>query len=103
MKVNGDSIYGTTASPLKMQAPWGCVTQKGNMLYLHVFALPEGGQLLVPMQNGVESAYLLADPNRAALKLTSLDIGTEIAVPEQSIDPIDTVIALKINNPSAML
>jgi alpha-L-fucosidase len=36
MKVNSESIYGTTASPIG-RPPWGRCTAKGNKLYLHVF------------------------------------------------------------------
>ncbi|MBR1799949.1 MAG: alpha-L-fucosidase [Bacteroidaceae bacterium] len=37
MQVNGESIYGTQATPLAQQ-PWGVTTQKGNRLFLHIFA-----------------------------------------------------------------
>ena len=46
MKVNGESIYGTQKSPLPLQS-WGVSTQKGNLLYLHVFAWPKDGKLIV--------------------------------------------------------
>jgi len=36
MKVNGEAIYGTKASPLKPLA-WGRCTKKDNTLYLSVF------------------------------------------------------------------
>ena len=41
MKVNGESIHGTTATPLPVQA-WGESTRKGNTLYLHVLELAGG-------------------------------------------------------------
>ena len=51
MKVNGEAIYGTTASPFKRLA-WGRCTKKltadGATLYLHVFNWPADGKLLVP-------------------------------------------------------
>src|SRR5205814_7745820 len=51
MKVNGDAIYATTASPFK-QLDWGRCTKKvtadGATLYLHVFTWPKDGKLLVP-------------------------------------------------------
>ena len=47
MKVNGEAIYGTTASPFK-RLPWGRCTKKltpdGAILYLHVFNWPDGRQ-----------------------------------------------------------
>ena len=34
MKVNGEAIYGTTASPFNFDFQWGSMTQKGKKLYL---------------------------------------------------------------------
>ena len=45
-KVNGESIRGTTRTPLPVQA-WGESTRKGNTLYLHVFDWPSDGKLVV--------------------------------------------------------
>jgi len=41
LKVNGDSIYGTTYGPLQT-LPFGRMTAKGKTLYLHVFDMPKG-------------------------------------------------------------
>ena len=76
MKVNGESIYGTTASPFARMPFFGRATTKGNKLYLHVFEWPADGQLRVPgLKNLVHSAQLLADPardsRRAATATTS--------------------------------
>src|SRR6185295_2281502 len=46
MSTNGESIHGTTRTPLPVQA-WGESTRKGNTLYLHVFDWPAGGELMV--------------------------------------------------------
>ena len=51
MKVNGEAIYGTTASPFAKLA-WGRSTTKlrkdGGTLYLHVFDWPKDGKLRDP-------------------------------------------------------
>ena len=66
MKVNGEAIYGTSASPFK-KLPWGRCTQKPGKLYLHVFDWPKDGELVVPgLKNQVTKAYLLADADRFA-------------------------------------
>jgi alpha-L-fucosidase len=44
---NGESIYGTTASPFPDQ-PWGVATSKPGRLYIHVFQRPADGIVLVP-------------------------------------------------------
>ena len=66
MKTNGESIYGTTASPFA-RLDWGRATQKQlpdgrTRLYLHVFDWPKDGRLVVPQSNGKPlAARLLAD------------------------------------------
>ncbi|HEV2455025.1 MAG TPA: alpha-L-fucosidase, partial [Verrucomicrobiae bacterium] len=45
-RVNGQSIRGTTRTPLPVQT-WGETTRKGNTLYLHVFNWPASGHLVV--------------------------------------------------------
>ena len=62
MKKNGESIYGTQASPLAA-TPWGRCTRKTTRrrptrLYLHVFNWPHDGKLTVADVPGVpEGAY----------------------------------------------
>ncbi|HUB86522.1 MAG TPA: alpha-L-fucosidase [Verrucomicrobiae bacterium] len=122
MKVNGDSIYGTTASPLKTQPAWGRVTQKvvytlqdtvdknGNAqidgvmaavqtnLYLHVFNWPTDGKLTVtlpPMQRAGEidwKAHFLA--NGESLSVQVVNDTLTITLPAKPLDPIDTVVVL---------
>ena len=99
MNLNGESIYGTNASPLG-EVPWGWCTAKPGKLYLHVFDWPANGKLEVSgLKNKVKKAYLLADKKRAKLPVTSR--GGEkviITVPSKPADPVNTVIVLEINN-----
>ena len=64
----GSSIYGVRATPLA-PVPWGCVTSgTGNMLYLHVFDIPQRGQVLLPgIKGSIEAAWLLGDPGKSHL------------------------------------
>ena len=59
MKVNGDSIYGTTKSPYKRLPFDGRCTVKGDRLYLHVFRWPEGGITLEGLKPRVTDARFL--------------------------------------------
>jgi alpha-L-fucosidase len=98
MKVNGESIYATTASPFS-RLPWGRCTKKlndaGATLYLHVFNWPKDGNLVVPgLRNEVRSAWLLATDK--TLKATVGEGGLTIEVPAEPLDPIDTVIVLEV-------
>lgn len=101
MKVNGDAIHGTTASPFPKAPAWGrCTTRHlpaGNTrLYLQVFAWPADGRLVVTgLTKKPLTASLLAKPGEA-LKLTSDGDSLTIAVPAQAPDPIATVIALDL-------
>jgi len=99
MKVNGESIYGTTASPLG-EVPWGRCTAKPGKLYLHVFNWPANGRLEVSgLKNKVKKAYLLADRKRAKLSVErQSDEKVVITVPAEAPDPVDTVIVLQINS-----
>lgn len=63
LAVNGEAVYGTTASPIQQPA-WGRITQKrdanGTTLYLHVFDWPADGRLVLTAPEGtVASASLL--------------------------------------------
>jgi alpha-L-fucosidase len=64
MAVNGESIYGTTASPIGRPS-WGRCTAQGNRLYLHVFDWPTDGRLSLSLPGaGAVQAHLLADRRR---------------------------------------
>ncbi len=99
LKLNGESIYGTTASPLKTRPSWGYITQNGDKLYLHVLNWPSSGQLFLPVTNGAKRAYLLADAKQEALNATTSADGTTITLPTQAPDPIDTVVVLETDGP----
>jgi len=98
MKVNGESIHGTTATPLPVQA-WGESTRKGNTLYLHVLSWPAGGRLVIGgLKSKVLKASVLADPKRAPLKVEALgELDVLVRAPERAPDPVDTVIAVELD------
>jgi alpha-L-fucosidase len=98
MKVNGESIYGTKASPFGL-FPWGRCTKKENgkntTLYFSVFDWPKDGKLIIPgLKNEIVSAKLLAD--NSALKIEKNEDGIMIKVPEKAIDPNATVIKVEV-------
>jgi alpha-L-fucosidase len=98
MKVNGESIYSTKASPFGL-FNWGRCTKKENngntTLYFSVFEWPKDGKLSIPgLKNEIVSAKLLA--NGKVLKTEKKDEGLVISVPEKAIDPIATVIKVEV-------
>jgi alpha-L-fucosidase len=94
MSVNGESIYGTRASPLA-STPWGCCTAKAGRLYLHVFDWPGDGRLVVSgVRNKVAKAYLLTAKEQPC-NVTQGDEQLVVTVPQKMPDPIDTVVVLE--------
>ena len=90
-KINGESIRGTTATPLAVQV-WGESTRKGNDLYLHVFDWPKDGHLVVGGLKGeVKKAVLLGAP-ATSIKATRTGMDVVLDVPPNAPDPIDSVI-----------
>ena len=67
MEVNGATLYGTHASPLR-GLEWGRCTQDGDdpsRLYLHVFdGMPVGGFEIPGLGNAIVSAHAHHDPNQ---------------------------------------
>ncbi len=101
MKINGESIYGTSASLFK-KLDWGRCTQKiidGNTrLYLHVFKWPEDGKLVVPgINNKPLNAYLLADKNKTSLSYQKNEDAIVINIPSTAPDTINSVIVLDVS------
>ncbi|MEN9362333.1 MAG: hypothetical protein RL095_3868 [Verrucomicrobiota bacterium] len=98
MERNGESIYGTAASPFG-KLRWGRCTARnspsGATLYLHVFDWPKDGKLVLPgLKNAVLSAQLLGkDGNLTFDKQGSLVL---LQVPDQAPDPTLSVIKLEI-------
>ena len=98
MKVNGEAIYGTKASPLGPLA-WGRCTKKasGNntVLYLSVFNWPADGKLVVPGLTGaVLSARLLAGGQSLSTEGTT--DGLLIHLPAAAPDPVASVVRVEV-------
>jgi alpha-L-fucosidase len=99
MKVNGQAIHGTSASPFDALA-WGRCTQKQHgaetTLYLHVFHWPSDGKLELPgLGNKISGAWLLDDPGHM-LALKESPGHMIVRVPSQAPDSICSVVAVEI-------
>jgi alpha-L-fucosidase len=119
MKLNGESIYGTTASPCPRPS-WGRITTKADAvgqvanlpnqttavgqvanlphettLYLHVFDWPASGELAVPISNAAKASYLLADRARQ-FQTASGDKGLTVKLTGDAPDKICSVVVLQI-------
>ncbi|WP_442506779.1 alpha-L-fucosidase [Novipirellula sp. SH528] len=103
MKVNGDSIYGTTSSPVDFDFWWGAMTQKDQTVYLHVLEWKKDGIEFNGIVGKPAKVYFLADKTQEALPVSYDADGhiTKIEVPESAPDIRDTVIAVEYERPIA--
>ena len=101
MKVNGESIYGTTASPCSRPS-WGRITTKAGQgkttLYLHVFKWPEDGKIFIPVDNTVTECFLLAK-SRRKFRTESNAEGTTVYLTGKAPDPVCSVVKLDLVGP----
>ncbi len=101
MKVNGEAVYGTEASPFDFDFEWGSISQKPGKLYLHVLKWNPAGIEFTGLKTQVKRAWLLADTRRAPLKVQQ-DIAagsTRIAVPASAPSENVNVIVLELGGP----
>jgi alpha-L-fucosidase len=60
MKVNGEAVYGTTASPFDYDFTWGAISQKPGKLYLHILKWDSAGIAFDGLKTKIGRAYLLS-------------------------------------------
>ncbi|MFM8873574.1 MAG: alpha-L-fucosidase [Phycisphaerales bacterium] len=104
MRVNGESIRGTQASPFTKKLPWGRATMRSRrgewrdvtLLYLHVFDWPADGTLrLEGIANAVWGAQVLGATDRTpavrqdAGAIVVSGLGTTPADPDCTVVRID--------------
>jgi len=92
LKLNAEAVYGTEASPFPYLY-WGRATRKGQKLYLHVFDWPKDGKLIVPMDNRIKSAVLLAN-STTKLKIYKIKGQIIIQLPAYAPDKNASVVAV---------
>lgn len=103
MKVNGDAIYSTTASPFPYEFDWGAVTTKPGRVFLEIIDWPTREFVLYGLKSKVDQAYLLADSQHTPLKISqhhddarNVDV-LRISLPSKAPDPYVSVVALDID------
>jgi alpha-L-fucosidase len=106
LTINGDAIYGTTASPFKRPMDFGRVTQKPfdaaggrpGKLFLHVFDWPKDGVLWLPVTSKIAKAYLMTAPDMP-LPMNTVDGGVAITVNAPVPDVPATVVVAELAGP----
>ena len=95
MDVNGQSIYGTTASPFE-RPKWGRYTKKPGILYAHVFEWPAIGTLDIPLKNAkIKSVKLLTTAGPVESKDSQTKKGLTVDAPVKGPDPIPSVVVIE--------
>lgn len=90
LRVNGDSIYGTSGGPIPPQS-WGVATRTKGTIYLHVLT-DEDTVIAVPDLKTTVHSITLLDGTAVAFEKT--DLGILVKIPENR-DPYDTVLVVK--------
>ena len=101
MKVNGEAIYGTAASPFPYTHRWGRITQKDGKLYLMLLRWPRGKFILHGLRNKVRRAYLLADRRKMIAVSQRHDRKLdhhvlELSLPSRAPDKYVSVVVLEL-------
>jgi len=95
MNKNGDAIYGAEPGPI-VWLPWGVMTRKGDMLYLHVFHWPADGVLKVPLKVKAAESWVHTDHKKNRLNTKVENGRVLIRVPEHGPDSVASVVAMRI-------
>lgn len=95
MKVNGSSIYATSASPYRKLAFDGRATVKGSNLYLNVFTWPSIGISIQGLQNSVKSAVVIATGEKLTVEKKA--DGSYVIDRPSRLDAISTAISLTLD------
>ncbi len=89
----GDSYYGTRKGPVAPHE-WGATTRKGKTVYVHVLDLRDEVLFLPALTDKISSVTLFDD--KSALKYSQDKNGTEINLPFNKRDDIDTIIVVAL-------
>jgi len=101
VRANGESIYGTSASPYGLPA-WGRYTARSSTgkVYAHVFDWPKNKQIaLTGVTAKPRSVYLLAD--RKPLTVEQGEGGWVVSLPAVRPSAIDAVLVVETGGTSA--
>ena len=91
LKKNGYTIYGSHGGYMKPQ-DWGAITEKGNMVYLHIFKT-DGDKFFIKIPYKVKTAVM----DGRTLKIESLgDNYIVIDIKGIQLDPVDAIIQLEV-------
>lgn len=95
MTKNKASVIGVEPAPLPRQQ-WGVITKRKDILYLHVFNKPKGGQLTVGGLTAAVKSISLLSSKKSIKAYTSDAIGLHIPLDQIAADSADEVIVVRL-------
>jgi len=100
MRVNGDAIYGTTAS-LFADASFRSMT-KGNRIHLFLIEWPAGPLEIPGLRSVPRMVSLMADPSRHPSVMSDGSGNQSLMFPGPAPDPVCSVVVLDFDRPPAV-
>jgi alpha-L-fucosidase len=97
---HGQSVYGTRGGPVPPRS-WGATTQKGNIVYVHLFDWEEG-QMALPALGGKVRAVKALKTGKPVLHKSLEGGGLLVDLPAAARDPLSTVLAVELEGPPAV-
>jgi alpha-L-fucosidase len=94
LAVNGEAIYGTSASPFHFRDITWRATVKPGKLYLHILNWPGRKFRFEGLESEVRRAYFLANGDSVAFRRAGTAI--EFDLPAGPVDPYNTVLVVEI-------
>ena len=93
MHVNGEAVYGTSASPFPKPLRWGRVTQKPGKLYLIVYSAPDGKIDLPGLQTKIETVTSI---DGRAIPFTQTSDGATVDLSQEKIGLMPSVFVARV-------
>jgi alpha-L-fucosidase len=90
----GETIYGTRGGPMKPQ-PWGAMTSKEGVSYLHILEKDVPERLTLPGTSALSLSSAEAFGSGTAVELSKAGDFEIRLPPRDQRDPVDTVIVLR--------
>ncbi len=95
LETYGEAVYGTRRGAVKPQE-WGALTQKGDVVYVHVLNPGEGSIEIEGYLPRIKSAKFFDDGSKVEVKVKKGTSGLVLVLPSEKIKPIDTIIELTL-------
>ena len=95
LETYGEAVYGTRGGAVKPQE-WGALTQKGDVVYVHVLDPGEGSIEIEAYLPKIKSALFFDDGSKVDIKVKKGTSGLVLTIPPEKVKAIDTIIKLTL-------